>query len=521
MRKVFPFLISLILIVSITPTFASAKTGGGIGPNSFFYFLDVIAEDINLFFTFNPEKKARKAIEYANERIAEISELPENDKQEIPTTIKRYEKQLELAKEISTEIDSEEKRVEILEKITNDEIGHKEMLSVVFATSTEAVENEDKKASENQEKIEKSAPQKHNEYQVKNPVAPQQKSNDTNKRVIEELRAEIDELKANKDKQEEQKKEEKPRILTLPNGAVVEMDESGNIIRTIKNAPQKSDTTPQTTSQSNTTQTIQISSVNITPTITSAKIEWQTDKPTNSKLFLTGGGFSSRVYNSVSGLSTRHSVSINDLESDTSYSYEIEAISGSIAVKKSGNFKTTQRSVSFLDVEFSHNNGGYYFGSNCQSVSFSVYTEDQSGNFLPSVAVTFTNPETSEKITQTTNESNESRGKSAVTRFSYLPQVRFSPNKTQTAQFSAGSISAEKTFTIRETEFEQYPPALPNFDTERWEFVDMATTTYPSASHADRLRSKGYTKDTAWFSKRAYNSGGTYMYFDPDNGMCI
>lgn len=85
---------------------------------------------------------------------------------------------------------------------------------------------------------------------------------------------------------------------------------------------------------------IQISSVNITPTITSAKIEWQTDKPTESKIFLSGGGLSSILYKSESGLSTRHSVSISGLIGDTNYSYEMEAIAGETFAKKNGDFQT-------------------------------------------------------------------------------------------------------------------------------------------------------------------------------------
>ena len=97
--------------------------------------------------------------------------------------------------------------------------------------------------------------------------------------------------------------------------------------------------TPVATTQTQTS-IIQISSVSITPTITSAKIEWQTDKPTESKIFLSGGALSSKIYNSESGLSTRHSVSVSGLKGDTNYSYEIEAIAGGNSYKKTGSFLT-------------------------------------------------------------------------------------------------------------------------------------------------------------------------------------
>lgn len=96
---------------------------------------------------------------------------------------------------------------------------------------------------------------------------------------------------------------------------------------------------PVATTQTQTS-IIQISSVSIAPTITSAKIEWQTDKPTESKIFLSGGGLSSKLYKSESGLSTRHSVSISGLIGDTNYSYEMEAIAGETFAKKNGEFRT-------------------------------------------------------------------------------------------------------------------------------------------------------------------------------------
>jgi len=92
--------------------------------------------------------------------------------------------------------------------------------------------------------------------------------------------------------------------------------------------------------QQQTQQQIQIVSVDATSTITSAKIEWQTDLPTNSKIFISGGTLSSKVFNSESGLSTRHIVNINSLTSNTTYSYEIEAIVNNVFTKKTGGFQT-------------------------------------------------------------------------------------------------------------------------------------------------------------------------------------
>ncbi len=86
---------------------------------------------------------------------------------------------------------------------------------------------------------------------------------------------------------------------------------------------------------------LEIISVNITPDKTSAKIEWQTSKPTESKVFISGGNLYSKIFTSISGLSTRHSATITGLSEETIYSYEIEAIAGGTnAVKKQGSFTT-------------------------------------------------------------------------------------------------------------------------------------------------------------------------------------
>jgi hypothetical protein len=85
---------------------------------------------------------------------------------------------------------------------------------------------------------------------------------------------------------------------------------------------------------------IKIISVNVYPDITSARIEWQTDKPTESKIFISGGGFSSEIFPSLSGLSTHHIANIDNLKGNQVYSFEIEAIAGINFTKQTGEFKT-------------------------------------------------------------------------------------------------------------------------------------------------------------------------------------
>lgn len=49
----------------------------GLTPESPFYFLDRLSENLRQFFTFNPEAKAKLQIEFAGERIAEIKIMVE------------------------------------------------------------------------------------------------------------------------------------------------------------------------------------------------------------------------------------------------------------------------------------------------------------------------------------------------------------------------------------------------------------------------------------------------------------
>lgn len=579
MKKLTTLSILFISLIFIAPIQVSAAANAGVKPGSLFYFFDTAFENVGLFFTFGSENKTRKALEYADERLAEAEESAnENDPKAVEKAMSGYKEEISLATEKSKGLKDEERAKELLNIVSENTVKHQEILAGVLEKvpeeakqailnaievskkgqeeATRQIAELKKEVSELKQELENlkgELKDKEEEPKASGDKRDEQaKTIDKLKSKIESLKKKVSEPSQKETKTESKKEESKNSIVNLPSGAVVEMDANGNVIRTITATPQQTYTAPAPTTQTQTTTTVQISSVNITPTITSAKIEWQTDKPTESKIFLSGGGLSSKVYNSESGLSTRHSVSIDGLSSNTEYSYEIEAIFGSIVGKTSGKFRTKERVVSSLDIEFSHNNGGYYFGSNCESVSFSAYTEDQAGGFLPGVSVTFTNPETGEKTTQVTQESNESRGKAAVTRFSYTPQARFSPNKTQTVHFSTGSVSAEKTFTIRETKWEDIPSEIKTIMLSKkgswldslyegnithsgtneygqsqsysmrksdwgplWTFVDMATTTYPGLSHVEKLQNKVYSKNHAWFSEVAG------WYFDPDTGMCI
>lgn len=134
------------------------------------------------------------------------------------------------------------------------------------------------------------------------------------------------------------KLEEKPNVITttLPSGAIVEIDSDGNVVRFIQQPILNLKNLE-----------MQILNIKVTPSIASVKIEWKTNIPTNSKIFITGGNFSSQAYNSLSGLSTSHAVTVSGLsvKENILYSYEIEASDrlSTSHTKRIGTFKMLSR----------------------------------------------------------------------------------------------------------------------------------------------------------------------------------
>lgn len=126
-------------------------------------------------------------------------------------------------------------------------------------------------------------------------------------------------------------------IVTLPNGAVVEMDANGNITRTIKDAPQPTyiDITKNT----------EILSVSLEQALTmydSAYLSWTTNLPSDSKIFWqpSDSSNSTKITPSESGYSTKHIVHLSNLTHNTEYSYSIESIFGQQSKKILGTFTT-------------------------------------------------------------------------------------------------------------------------------------------------------------------------------------
>ena len=370
MKKLLVLLVLPLIFVSFFPVSASAETEAGIKPSSFFYFFDTTFEKVGLFFTFNTEKKARKALEYANERLAEAKESAnENKPKAVEKAMEGYKKEISFATEKSKEL-KDEKKSELLKTVSESTAKHQEILENILDKVPDEAKDAILKAIEVSKKgqeealreiatLKKEVVELKDEIQelkeeLKNKDTTQEAGNDNEKieqlkREIEELKQEVKRTRLQESKAEEKQavsetKEDEIKIITLPSGAVIEVDKNGNITKTLKEAPQQIYTSPKTTTQNQMTKTgteeVKITSVNIVPNITSAKIEWETNKPTEAKVFLSGGNLSSKVYQSESGLSTRHFVSVGDLKGGIIYSYEIEAIANGKAYKKTGDFST-------------------------------------------------------------------------------------------------------------------------------------------------------------------------------------
>lgn len=132
--RIFRKVVVVVIIVVLTvPTFTWADTSAGIKPSSLFYFLDIAFEKVNLFFIFNSEKKANRALGYAEERLQEAKEEAEGNKPKaVEKAMKNYEASISLATEESREIKSESEAETLLNTISSNTSKHQEILKDVY-----------------------------------------------------------------------------------------------------------------------------------------------------------------------------------------------------------------------------------------------------------------------------------------------------------------------------------------------------------------------------------------------------
>ncbi|MFH1714005.1 MAG: DUF5667 domain-containing protein, partial [Candidatus Nealsonbacteria bacterium] len=122
----------------------------GMTPDSPFYFLEIIAEEVGTFFTFGDLKKAERHAALAAERLAEAKAVVEEGKSELAEkTLERYEMQLNnsiaRAEKAMAKGKDTEKVIEVLAKVGQATSKHLEVLAEVY----EKVPDEAKPAIEN------------------------------------------------------------------------------------------------------------------------------------------------------------------------------------------------------------------------------------------------------------------------------------------------------------------------------------------------------------------------------------
>lgn len=185
-------LVLLLVAVFSLPASASAATSPGIKPGSFFYFFDTTFEQIGLFFTFNPEKKARKALEYADERLAEAEAVAEdNNAEAVKTAITSYESNIVFAAEKSKEVKDKGQAENLLTSIEDSTSKNQEVLSAILIKvpdeAKEAIRQAIEASKKGQEEAAKQIAELKGEVeQLKQEVAELKSKEETQTKTVEE-----------------------------------------------------------------------------------------------------------------------------------------------------------------------------------------------------------------------------------------------------------------------------------------------------------------------------------------------
>ncbi len=201
MKRFSTIMFALLLVAVFSfPASASAATSPGVKPGSLFYFFDTAFEKIGLFFTFSPEKKAEKALEYADERLAEAGAVTDNA-EAVKTAITNYESNIAFAVEKVKEIREKDKTEALLNTIADSASKHQEVLADVLTKVPDEAREAIIKAigisqKERDEAMQKIAELKGEVEQLKKEVA-ELKSKEEQRQAsdVEKLKKEIEELK--------------------------------------------------------------------------------------------------------------------------------------------------------------------------------------------------------------------------------------------------------------------------------------------------------------------------------------
>ena len=125
----------------------------GLTPESSFYFLDRLGENLRQFFTFNPEAKAKLQIEFAGERIAEIKVIVKEkgvNAKGLAIAESLLQANVAYAAEIVSEEKTSGKDVTTLAKTLNDEFDARDkLLEQTFKDAKEQLKAQRKEINTN------------------------------------------------------------------------------------------------------------------------------------------------------------------------------------------------------------------------------------------------------------------------------------------------------------------------------------------------------------------------------------
>ncbi|MCX6813478.1 MAG: trypsin-like peptidase domain-containing protein [Candidatus Azambacteria bacterium] len=282
--KFYKILLALVLVVIfISPISASAATSAGVKPRSFWYGFDIAFEKINLFFTFSPEKKAQKALEYADERLAEAEAVAnEKNTDAVKTAVAGYESNIASAAEESKQVKDKIKTEELLNSIADNTSKHQEILAEVYNKVPDEAKSAIEKAIEISTKNHENALKeiqglkKTVEELQKDIESLKQQGQSDQSKEIEVLRKEVETLKSQQSSQSD-----KPQVVEKVVEKIVEI--------------------PPATSQKSTTK---LSNSEIIEKVKPAVVYIQTSDGSGSGMIIESNGYILTNAHVVSGFST-------------------------------------------------------------------------------------------------------------------------------------------------------------------------------------------------------------------------
>jgi len=149
-KLIFSIIIFLLLFEVVAFAQQSELPDPGLTPDSPFYFFDTLAEKIEIFFSFSPEKKAEKAIYYADEKLAEIEKMAEeNEVEPMEKANQNYQKYLELANQKVKEAKEKGKDIEELATLISEKtLKHQKILLEIYGKALDEAKTGIEKAME-------------------------------------------------------------------------------------------------------------------------------------------------------------------------------------------------------------------------------------------------------------------------------------------------------------------------------------------------------------------------------------